>query len=134
MTQQVARNLFLWQGRSYFRKGLEAWMSLLLELFWSKARILEVYLNIAELGNRTFGVEAASRRYFGVSAAGLSRGQAALLAAVLPSPRRLHADNPSPYVLERRDWILQQMTLLGGPAYLAGIVPSSGGSRHKSTD
>jgi len=134
LTQQVARNLFLWQGRSYFRKGLEAWMSLLLELFWSKARILEVYLNIAELGNRTFGVEAAARRYFGIAAGDLSREQAALLAAVLPSPRRMHADNPSPYVQQRRDWILQQMAGLGGPAYLAGIVPSSGGSPLKSTD
>ncbi|MGD2138038.1 MAG: monofunctional biosynthetic peptidoglycan transglycosylase [Gammaproteobacteria bacterium] len=134
LTQQVARNLFLWQGRSYFRKALEAWMSLLLELFWPKARILEVYLNIAELGNRTFGVEAAARRYFGISAGGLSREQAALLAAVLPSPRRLRVDNPSGYVLERRDWILGQMQQLGGTAYLAGILPSAGESPPISPD
>jgi monofunctional biosynthetic peptidoglycan transglycosylase len=126
LTQQVARNLFLWQGRSYLRKGLEAWMSLLLELFWPKARILEVYLNIAELGDRTFGVQAAAGRFFGKPASALSREEAALLAAVLPSPRRFRAGNPSAYVLERRDWILQQMAQLGGPAYLAGILPSLG--------
>jgi monofunctional biosynthetic peptidoglycan transglycosylase len=125
LTQQVARNLFLWQGRSYVRKGLEAWMTLLLELFWPKQRILEVYLNIAETGEQTFGIEAAARRYFGRSASTLTPEQAALVAAVLPNPRRLHADRPSAYVLERRDHILQQMELLG-PAYLAGILPATG--------
>ncbi len=112
LTQQVARNLFLWQGRSYLRKGLEAWMAMLLEVFWPKQRILEVYLNIAETGERTFGIEAAARRYFGRSAGTLTPEQAALVAAVLPNPRRLHVDRPSAYVLERRDHILQQMQLL----------------------
>lgn len=126
VTQQVARNLFLWQGRSYLRKGLEAWFAGLLELLWPKRRILEMYLNIAEMGERTFGVEAASRRYFGVSADGLTRRQAALLAAVLPSPRRYRVDRPSPYVLERRNWILKQMRQLGGIGYLEGIVTSAG--------
>jgi len=122
LTQQVARNLFLWQGRSYLRKGLEAWMAMLLEVFWPKQRILEVYLNIAETGERTFGIEAAARRYFGRSADTLTPEQAALVAAVLPNPRRLHVDRPSAYLLERRDHILQQMQLLG-PAYLGQILP-----------
>ena len=123
LTQQVARNLFLWQGRSYLRKGLEAWMTLLLELLWPKARILEVYLNIAETGKRTFGVEAGAQRFFGQPASTLNRQQAALLAAVLPSPVRYRADRPSAYVLERRDRILQQMSQLGGTRYLQGILP-----------
>ncbi len=123
LTQQVARNLFLWQGRSYLRKGLEAWLTVLLELCWPKQRILEMYLNIAETGERTFGFEAAARRYFGRSAATLEASQAAQIAAVLPNPRRLHVDRPSAYVLERRAHILQQMKQLGGPAYLGGILP-----------
>jgi monofunctional biosynthetic peptidoglycan transglycosylase len=122
LTQQVARNLFLWQGRSYLRKGLEAWMTVLLEIVWSKRRILEVYLNIAEMGERTFGVQAASRRYFGQPAAAINRGQAALLAAVLPNPHRFRIDHPSDYVLERRDRILQQMSQLGN-GYLRDILP-----------
>lgn len=125
LSQQVARNLFLWQGRSYVRKGLEAWMTLLLELCWPKQRILEMYLNIAETGEQTFGFEAAARRYFGRSAAALDPAQAALIAAVLPNPRRLHADRPSAYVLERRAHILAQMQSLGGPAYLKGILPGT---------
>jgi monofunctional biosynthetic peptidoglycan transglycosylase len=129
LTQQVARNLFLWQGRSYLRKGLEAWFTLLLELCWSKQRILEVYLNIAETGPQTFGIEAAARRYFGRSASTLTREQAALIAAVLPNPLRFHADRPSGYVLSRRDHILQQMSQLGGPAYLQNIrIPGAGQS------
>ncbi len=126
LTQQVARNLFLWQGRSYLRKGLEAWMAVLLELFWSKQRILEVYLNIAETGPDTFGIEAAAWRYFDRPASALTPEQAALVAAVLPNPRRMRVDRPSAYVLARRDHILQQMALLGGVAYLGKILPSSG--------
>jgi monofunctional biosynthetic peptidoglycan transglycosylase len=123
LTQQVARNLFLWQGRSYLRKGLEAWFTLLLELCWPKQRILEVYLNIAETGPQTFGIQAAARRYFGRSASMLTREQAALIAAVLPNPRRFHADRPSGYILSRRDHILQQMSQLGDTAYLQNIMP-----------
>ena len=126
LTQQVAKNLFLWQGRSYLRKGLEAWFAGLLELLWPKRRILEMYLNIAEMGDRTFGVEAASRRYFGRSADTLTRRQAALLAAVLPNPRRYRVDSPSTYVLKRRDWIVKQMQQLGGLGYLEAIVMPSG--------
>ena len=124
VTQQVARNLFLWQGRSFMRKGLEAWFTVLLELCWSKQRILEVYLNIAETGKRTFGVQAASLKYFSRPAASVSREQAALLAAVLPNPVRFQAARPSAYVLSRRNEILLQMQQLGGTAYLKGILPA----------
>ena len=125
LTQQVARNLFLWQGRSWFRKGLEAWMTLLIETLWPKQRILEVYLNIAETGRQTFGVEAAAQRFLSTSAARITRRQAALIAAVLPSPNRLHITRPSAYVLERRDHILQQMEALGGRDYLREILPAT---------
>lgn len=118
ISQQVAKNLFLWSGRSYFRKGLEAWFTVLIEALWPKKRILEVYLNIAEFGPGTYGVEAASRRYFSRSAAKLTREQAALLAAVLPNPLRFRVDQPTPYVFARRDWILGQMRGLGSTAYL----------------
>jgi monofunctional biosynthetic peptidoglycan transglycosylase len=117
ISQQVAKNLFLWPGRSFVRKGLEAWLTAWIELLWPKRRILEVYLNVAELGPGVFGVEAASRRYFAKPAAALEPSEAALLAAVLPSPRRLRADAPSPYVLERAGRILRQMDRLG-PSYL----------------
>jgi monofunctional biosynthetic peptidoglycan transglycosylase len=122
LTQQVARNLFLWQGRSYLRKGLEAWLSALLEALWPKRRILEMYLNIAEMGHHTFGVAAASQRFFGVPASAISRQQAALLAAVLPNPVRYRVDDPSPYVRKRQAWILRQMKQLGGNQYLRGIL------------
>lgn len=125
LTQQVARNLFLWQGRSFLRKGLEAWLTILLEIFWPKERILEVYLNIAETGRRTFGTQAASLKFFSRPASALTREQAALLAAVLPNPLRLRADRPSAYVIQRRNEILQQMRQLGGRAYLQGILPAS---------
>lgn len=118
LSQQVAKNLFLWSGRGWVRKGLEAWFTVLLELLWSKQRILEVYLNIAEFGEYTFGVEAASRRFFNKSAAELTAGEAARLAAVLPNPRRYRVDKPSNYVLKRQRWIEQQMWQLGGVAYL----------------
>lgn len=116
ISQQVARNVFLWSGRSFIRKGLEAYFTVVIELTWSKRRILEVYLNIAELGEGVFGVEAASRRYFRKPAAQLGPEEAALLAAVLPNPLHLKADRPSAYVEERRAWILRQMAQLGGPA------------------
>ncbi|MEN8175675.1 MAG: monofunctional biosynthetic peptidoglycan transglycosylase [Pseudomonadota bacterium] len=122
LTQQVARNLFLWQGRSYLRKGLEAWFTLLLETLWSKQRILEVYLNIAETGPRTFGMEAASQRYFGKPAAMLSREQAARIAAVLPNPRKYRVQQPSQHIRTRTNWILRQMRQLGGTGYIAHLL------------
>lgn len=118
ISQQVAKNLFLWSGRSFVRKGLEAWFTLLLEWLWPKQRILEVYLNIAEFGRYTFGVEAASRRFFDKPAARLTAGEAARLAAVLPNPLRYRADKPSEHTLKRQRWIEAQMGRLGGLAYL----------------
>lgn len=112
ITQQVAKNLFLWQGRSFVRKALEAYFALLIELLWSKQHILETYLNIAEFGPGVFGVEAAAQRFFGVPARRLTPPQAALLAAVLPNPRRFNAARPSDYVRSRQEWILAQMRLL----------------------
>jgi monofunctional biosynthetic peptidoglycan transglycosylase len=121
ITQQVARNLFLWSGRSYVRKGLEAYFTVLLELLWPKRRILEVYLNVAEFGDGTFGVWAAAQTFFGKRPSDLGKDEAALLAAVLPNPARLHARNPSAYVRERATWIEEQMAQLGGPAYLKSL-------------
>ncbi len=118
ISQQTAKNLFLWNGRSFVRKGLEAYFTVLIELTWPKRRILEVYMNIAELGNGIYGVGAASEAYFHTPPANLGPAQAARLAAVLPSPRRLHADRPSAYVQRRTAWIEQQMQQLGGPGYL----------------
>ena len=120
ITQQVARNLFLWQGRSYLRKGLEAYVTALLELLWTKRRILEVYLNIAEFGEGTYGVAAASHAYFGKRPGDLNAQEAALLAAVLPNPVRFHVRNPSMYVRDRAGWIETQMAHLG-PAYLRSL-------------
>ena len=113
ITQQVAKNVFLWQGRSYVRKGLEVYFSLLIELIWGKERILEVYLNVAETGPMTFGVEAASQRFFGHSANTLSRNEAAIIAAVLPNPIRFSIKNPSGYVNQRSNKIARQMRMLG---------------------
>jgi monofunctional biosynthetic peptidoglycan transglycosylase len=123
ITQQVAKNLFLWSGRSFVRKGLEAGLTLLIDALWPKERVLEVYLNIAQFGRGIYGVEAAARVFFGKRAAALTGADSALLAAVLPDPRRLHVDAPSRYLLSQRDRILQQMSNLGGPAYLRSIEP-----------
>jgi monofunctional biosynthetic peptidoglycan transglycosylase len=121
ITQQVAKNLFLWQGRSFLRKSLEAYFALLLEAAWSKQRILEVYLNVAEFGPGVFGVEAAAQRFFGTHASRLTAPQAALLAAVLPNPRRLRVDRPSSYVRGRQASILVQMQLLEVRGHYRGL-------------
>lgn len=121
LSQQVAKNLFLWPDRSWWRKGLEAWFTLAIEALWPKPRILEVYCNIAELGPGIYGVEAAAQRYFGVAAADLDRRQAARLAAVLPSPRRWSVLQPGPYVQRRVRWIERQMRQLGDRAYLREV-------------
>lgn len=121
ISQQVAKNLFLWRGQSWFRKGLEAGITVLIEACWSKRRILEVYLNVAEFGPGTYGVQAASQRYFRKDASRLSRREAALLAAVLPAPSRYKAQAPSRYVQRRQDWIQRQMVALGGTSYLARL-------------
>ncbi|WP_256852143.1 monofunctional biosynthetic peptidoglycan transglycosylase [Pantoea sp. Fr+CA_20] len=118
LSQQTAKNLFLWDGRSWIRKGLEAGLTVGLETVWTKRRILTVYLNIAEFGKGTFGVEAASRRFFNKPASRLTMSEAALLAAVLPNPLRFRADAPSGYVRQRQQWILRQMRQLGGEGFL----------------
>ena len=109
ITQQVAKNLFLWPNQNLLRKGIEAYLTLLIELCLTKERILEIYLNVAEFGDGFFGAEAAAKRVFGSNAGNLSNAQAALLAAVLPSPKRFDASAPSPYVRGRQAWILAQM-------------------------
>lgn len=121
LTQQTAKNLFLWSGRSWTRKGVEAYMTVLIEILWSKRRILETYLNIVEFGDGIYGVEAASQRYFRKPASRLNQEEAALLAAVLPNPHRFRVNAPSGYVRERQQWILQQMDQLGGASMVKAI-------------
>lgn len=121
ISQQVAKNLFLWSGRSYFRKGLEAYFTVLIEAALPKRRILEIYLNIAEFGHGTYGAEAAAQRFFHKPASRLTRDDAAVLAAVLPDPQHYSASAPSRYVQQRREWILGQMQALGGPEMLNEI-------------
>ena len=121
ITQQVAKNVFLWQGRSFARKALEAYFAVLLELCLTKERILEIYLNVAEFGPQVFGVEAAADTYFGTSASALDLEQAALLAAVLPNPHRLLAARPSDYVRERQAQIVQEVELLESRGHYRGI-------------
>ncbi|MDE1189824.1 MAG: monofunctional biosynthetic peptidoglycan transglycosylase [Pantoea sp.] len=118
LSQQTAKNLFLWDGRSWVRKGLEAGLTVGIETVWTKRRILTVYLNIAELGNGVFGVEEASQRYFHKPASRLTMSEAALLAAVLPNPIRFRADAPSGYIRQRQQWIMRQMRQLGGEGFL----------------
>ena len=118
ISQQVAKNLFLWPGRSFIRKGMEVYFTLLLEGLWPKRRILEVYLNVAEFGPGIFGIEAASQAYFHKSAAKLNSAEAAILAAILPSPLRSSAARPSGYISQRAWQIQQQMRLMGGTASL----------------
>lgn len=109
ITQQTAKNVFLWQGRSYLRKGLEAWFTLLIEFFWNKERIMEVYLNSIEMGNGIYGAEAASQFWFKKSASNLSKDEAAAIAAILPSPLNYKANPANNYIQKRKVWVKQQM-------------------------
>jgi len=118
LSQQTAKNVFLWSGRSWVRKGLEAWFTLLIETLWGKQRILEVYLNVAEWDTGVFGLEAAANHYFGASGSALTERQASLLAAILPNPRNRSASRPDAQVERRSQWIRQQMRNLGGTSYL----------------
>lgn len=118
ISQQVAKNVFLWQRRSYFRKALEFYFTGLIELIWGKQRILEVYVNVAEMGPNVFGVEAAAQQYFNKNANQLNQTEAARLAAVLPSPRKWSAEKPGPYVTRRTETIKKHMRNLGGTKYL----------------
>ena len=118
ISQQTAKNLFLWSGRSWIRKGIEAWYTLLIEALWPKQRIVEVYVNVAEFGDGVYGAQAAARTYFGKDASRLAPAEAARLAAVLPSPRRYSAASPGPYVRRRTGAIQRQMRQIGGTGYL----------------
>ena len=121
ISQQTAKNLFLWQGSGptrWLRKGLEVWYTALIEVLWPKRRILEVYANIAEFGDGVYGGQAAARSFFRKDAARLSATEAARLAAVLPSPKRYSANRPGPYVQRRTRAIERQMRAIGGPGYL----------------
>ena len=118
ISQQLAKNLFLWRGRSWVRKGLEVWYTVLIEALWPKQRIIEVYANVIEYGDGVYGAQAAARRFFGKDASGLTAAEAARLAAVLPNPRKYSVAKPGPYVQRRSRSIERQMRALGGPAYL----------------
>ncbi len=109
ISQQVAKNVFLWQRRDFLRKGLEAYCTFLIELLWSKDRILEVYLNVAEMGDGIFGAEAAAQNYFKKPATKLGLNESALIAASLPNPLRFKPSDPSDYMLKRKDWIINQV-------------------------
>ncbi|MCF8258151.1 MAG: monofunctional biosynthetic peptidoglycan transglycosylase [Flavobacteriales bacterium] len=114
ISQQTAKNVFLWEGRTWVRKGLEVYFTGLIELLWGKERILEVYLNVIEMGDGIYGAQAASRAYFKKDAKDLSRSEAALLVAVLPSPRKYSVTRPGPYMYKRQGWVLGQMAQWGG--------------------
>lgn len=118
LSQQMVKNLFLWDGRSWLRKGLEAGITVGVELVWTKRRILTVYLNIVEFGPGIFGVQAAARHFFNKPASRLTASEAALLAAVLPNPIRFRVDAPSGYVRQRQQWVLRQMSQIGGEEFL----------------
>ncbi|SMD13313.1 monofunctional biosynthetic peptidoglycan transglycosylase [Pedobacter nyackensis] len=113
ISQQTAKNVFLWPGRSWIRKGFEAYFTLLIEAFWSKERILEVYLNVIEMGDGIYGAEAAAQAYFGKSCTTLSRSQAALIAACFPNPRKWSPKNPTRYIKHRQYLIMRNMKRLG---------------------
>jgi len=113
ISQQTAKNVFLWQGRNWFRKGLEVWFTFLIETLWSKERILEVYLNSIEMGNGVFGAEAAAQYWFHTSAKKLTKNQAARIAAILPSPLKYSANPASNYINKRKNWIQRQMRNFG---------------------
>ena len=128
LSQQTAKNVFLWPSRSWLRKGLEAWFTVLIEVFWSKERIMEVYLNVIEMGPQCFGAEAAAQRFFKKPAHKLSRREAALIAAALPHPKRSDPARPSAYLTKRGQFIEKQMRNLGGTQALPW-APSSGKAR-----
>jgi len=121
ISQQTAKNVFLWPSRSWIRKGIEAYFTVLIEKIWGKKRILEVYLNVIETGDGIYGVDEAGEIYFGRSAKNLDEVDAALIAAILPDPRGMSAVKPSEYVLRRQQWIREQIGNLGGTSYLKNI-------------
>lgn len=122
LSQQTAKNVFLWQERTWLRKGLEAWFTLLIEAIWGKRRILEMYLNCAEMGRGIFGIEAAAQHYFGKPAGALSREEAALIAAALPGPRTYSVARPGPWLRRRQQWLMGQMRNLAGDRAIARVL------------
>ena len=122
ISQQVAKNVFLWQGRSWFRKGLEVYFTFMIEIVWSKKRILEVYLNEAEMGKGVFGIEAAARKYYKKPASKLTRTEAAMIAASLPNPVRYTVKPVSTYVSRKYPWVLRQMNNLDGDPDIMKII------------
>lgn len=131
ISQQVAKNVFLWQGRDWIRKGLEVYFTYMIEWIWGKKRILEVYLNVIEMGDGIFGVEKASNIYFNKSAADLNRQQAAMIAACLPSPKRIKVKPPSAYTLNRSRKIMQQMSFLSPAEEIQEIIGVTRKSKKK---
>ena len=125
ISQQVAKNVFLWQGRSWFRKGLEVYFTFLIELTWGKKRILEVYLNEAEMGKGVFGIEAAAQKYFRKPASKLTRTEAAMIAASLPNPKRYTVKPVSIYVSRKYPWVLRQMNNLDDDQDIARLITVS---------
>jgi monofunctional biosynthetic peptidoglycan transglycosylase len=122
ISQQVAKNVFLWQGRSWIRKGLEVYFTFMIELIWGKQRILEMYLNEAEMGRGIFGIEAASQKYFKHSAKKLTKVEAAMIASSLPNPIRYTVKPPSRYVSRKYPWVMRQMNNLGGDPDVQQII------------
>jgi monofunctional biosynthetic peptidoglycan transglycosylase len=122
ISQQVAKNVFLWQGRSWLRKGLEVYFTFMIELIWGKQRILQVYMNVAEMGDGVFGIEAAAQKYFNKPALNLSRQEAAMIAASLPNPVKYKVKPASSYVLYRSGWIMRQMNNLDNDPDIRSII------------
>lgn len=122
ISQQTAKNVFLWNGRNWIRKGLEAYHTLLIELIWGKQRILETYLNVAEMGKGIFGIQAAARHYFRKDASNLTRSEAAWIAAILPNPVRFSIEKPNVRIIRRHNWILKQMNNLESDPELMAIL------------
>ena len=125
ISQQVAKNVFLWQGRSWLRKGLEAYFTFMIEAIWGKKRILEVYLNVAEMGKGVYGIEAASKHYFHKPAKKLTAAEAAKIAACLPNPKKYKVNPPSAYISKRFPWVVRQMDNLRGDKEIQDLIDNS---------
>lgn len=133
ISQQVAKNVFLWQGRDYLRKGLEMYFTKMIEWFWGKERILEVYLNVIEMGKGIYGAEAAAQAYFKKPASSLSRREAAMIAACLPNPKKFTVKPVSPFVSVKSGWILRQMSNMEGDPDLQRIIRKPAAAKRKKT-
>jgi monofunctional biosynthetic peptidoglycan transglycosylase len=129
ISQQVAKNVFLWQGRSWLRKGLEVYFTFMIEAVWGKKRILEMYLNVAEMGKGVFGIEAASRKFFNKPAKKLTRTEAAMIAASLPNPKKYTVKPVSKYIAKRYPWVIQQMNFLDGDEDIRALMPGTKGKQ-----